>query len=133
MILQPFQGRLVSGNKTQGNSPKGEWQKIEAVFEVNEGQYVNKYCVTFFNDKINLLSGIKVGDAVEVTAVLQSREYQGKYYCNLNAMNVKLIQPQQPSQQQPSQQQPANVQQFYAAIQPQQQQQQQFEAHELPF
>ena len=34
---------------TKGTSARGEWQRQDVVFEMNEGSFARKICVTFFN------------------------------------------------------------------------------------
>lgn len=34
---------------TKGTSARGEWQRQDVVFEMNEGSFTRKICVTFFN------------------------------------------------------------------------------------
>ena len=34
---------------TKGTSARGEWQRQDVVFEMQDGAYARKICVTFFN------------------------------------------------------------------------------------
>ena len=34
---------------TKGTSARGDWQRQDVVFEMNEGSFARKICVTFFN------------------------------------------------------------------------------------
>jgi hypothetical protein len=64
-----------------------EWKKQEFVIETNE-QFPRKVCFTLFNDKNALLSNVGEGDEVEVSFNLESREFNGKWYHNVNAWKI---------------------------------------------
>ncbi len=64
-----------------------EWQKQEFVVETIE-QFPRKVCFTLFNDKLSLLEPIREGDEVEVSFNLESREFNGKWYHNINAWKI---------------------------------------------
>lgn len=70
-----------------GTSARGEWKKRDFVIETNEDQFPKKICFTLFNKVLN----VGVGAEVEVSFNLESREYNDKWYTNLNAYNVELI------------------------------------------
>ncbi len=65
-----------------------QWAKQEFVIETID-QYPKKVCFTLFNDKVGLVSSVKPGDEVEVSFDVESREYNGKYYHNLNAWKIE--------------------------------------------
>jgi hypothetical protein len=71
-----------------------EWSKQEFVIETEE-QFPKKVCFTLFGDKLSLLNGINVGSEVEVAFNLESREFSGKWYHNINAWRIN------PAQQSP--------------------------------
>lgn len=145
-MLVQFDARLASGNRSQGTSAKGDWTKIEAIFEVAGERWTDTLPVTFFNEKCQLLSGVKVGDAMHINANLRAREWNQRFYLEMTAVSATKIE-EQPIQQQPIQQQPkttANEQAFINALhlQPVQQQpiqqqpiqqQSNIEIGELPF
>ena len=65
-----------------------EWKKQEFVIETEE-QFSRKVCFTLFNDKSSLLSGYSEGDDVNVFFNLESREFKGKWYHNINAWKLE--------------------------------------------
>lgn len=71
-----------------------DWSKQEFVIETEE-QFPKKVCFTLFGDKLSLLNGIKVGDQVDVAFNLESREFSGKWYHNINAWRINPAQAQQ--------------------------------------
>lgn len=75
--------KAESGVSRAGN----EWKKQEFVLETS-GQYPKKICFTIFNEKFSLLEKLSEGDEVEVTFNLESREYNGKWFHNINAWKV---------------------------------------------
>ncbi len=64
-----------------------EWKKQEFVIETDE-QYPRKVCFTLFNDKTSLIDGLSTGEEVEVSFNVESREYNGKWFHNINAWKI---------------------------------------------
>lgn len=86
-----IKGKIVDSlQEVTGTSARGEWRRKEFVIETDE-QYPKKICFTLFNDKITLLEGYEVGADVEVSFNLESREYQGRYFHNVNAWKIDPI------------------------------------------
>ena len=82
-----------------GTNDKGQWTRTTLVVKTNQ-QYNNTVPVGFFNKEIT----VKAGDQVEVTAYVAGREYQGKYYAQIDGNEVRSLSPStQPSETQPSQ------------------------------
>ena len=68
-----------------------DWSKQEFVIESDE-QFPKNICFTLFGDKLSLLNGIKVGQEVEVSFNVESREFGGKWYHNINAWRINPAQ-----------------------------------------
>ncbi|MDP4185464.1 MAG: DUF3127 domain-containing protein [Bacteroidota bacterium] len=94
MSLQ-FKGRLETILPLQtGNSKNGNtWKKQEFVVETEE-QFPKKVCLSLFNDKISQLEGLTPNDQVEVYFSVESREFNGKWYHNINAWKIEKAQAQ---------------------------------------
>ena len=67
-----------------------DWSKKDMVFET-EGTYPKKICVTFFGEKEGQLTNLNEGDLVDVTFSVESREYNGKYFSNINAISCDAV------------------------------------------
>jgi hypothetical protein len=78
-ILEPESGVSRAGK---------EWQKQEFVIETDE-QYPRKVCFTLFGEKTSLINGLSEGEEVEVSFNLESREFNGKWYHNINAWKIE--------------------------------------------
>lgn len=84
-----LKGKLIrilnqeSGVARSGN----QWTKQEFVIETAD-QFPKKVCFTLFNDKVSMLAGLKTGEELEVSFDVESREYNGKYFHNLNAWKL---------------------------------------------
>lgn len=117
------------GQVQSGTSMNGEWQKLVFVGDTLE-QYSRKIAFTVMKPElINAFQNVRVGDDLEVSFSIESREYNGRWYTDVRCFNVTAInggvaqtsqpqqptvqaqptQPQQPMPQNPPQQ--ANVQQ----------------------
>jgi hypothetical protein len=67
-----------------------DWKKQEFILESNE-QFPKKICFSILNDKLSLLEKMKPGDEVEVFFNLESRDYNGKWYHNINVWKLEKI------------------------------------------
>jgi hypothetical protein len=79
-ILKPESGTSKAGK---------EWSKQEFVIETTEDQYPKKVCFTLFGDKVSLIQGLAGGQEVEVSFNLESREYNGRWFHNINAWKIE--------------------------------------------
>ncbi|MFV0364956.1 MAG: DUF3127 domain-containing protein [Mangrovibacterium sp.] len=76
------------GTSASGNA----WKKQEFVVETTENpQYPKKVCFTLFGDRMSSLQGINPGDEVKVSFDVESREYQGRWFHNVNAWRVEQV------------------------------------------
>lgn len=78
--------KLESGVSKAGK----EWKKQDFVIETNE-QFPKKVCFTLFGDKINLIDGTTEGTEIEVFFSLESRDFNGKWYHNINAWKIESV------------------------------------------
>ncbi len=65
-----------------------EWKKQDFVIETNE-QFPKKICFTLFGDKISLIDGTNEGSEIEVFFSVESRDFNGKWYHNINAWKIE--------------------------------------------
>lgn len=70
-----------------GQGKNGEWRKQNFIFET-EGQYPKKVCISTWGDKINT-STLQVGNMVNVSFDLESREYNGNWYTDARAWRME--------------------------------------------
>lgn len=80
-ILKPESGVSKAGK---------EWKKQEFVMETDE-QFPRKVCFTLFGDKVDLLNGLTSGQEVEVSFNLDSREFNGRWFTNVNAWKIDKV------------------------------------------
>lgn len=76
----------------RGTSQRGEWQKQEVVFEL-PGEFSRKVCVGFWGDKVMEISRMKEGDKVAVSANVESREYNGRWFTEVRAWRIATPKP----------------------------------------
>ena len=73
----------------RGTSTRGEWTKQEFVLEFPDGNYTSQACFTAFGqDKVAELDKYQVGDKVKVSFNLRSREFNGRWYNDLQIWKV---------------------------------------------
>lgn len=73
---------------TKGTPARGDWQRQDVVFEMNEGSFARKICVTFFN-KPEDVARLKEGAAYTVSVNIESREYNGRWYTDIRAWRIQ--------------------------------------------
>ena len=76
-----------SGTSKAGN----EWKKQSFILDTGS-QYNPEICFQLFGDeKIQLLKEYNEGDQIEVSFNLSSREYNGRYFHNIDAWRIEKI------------------------------------------
>jgi len=74
----------------------GDKQTFQSGFEKREfvvttqEQYPNDIKLDCIKDKIALLDALNPGDKVSVKFRIRGNEYQGRYFVNLNALDIRL-------------------------------------------
>ncbi len=71
----------------KGTSARGEWVKQEVVFEL-PGEFNRKICVGFWGDKAQEAATLKPGETIAVSANVESREYNGRWYTEVRAWRI---------------------------------------------
>ena len=67
-----------------GSSARGPWAKQEFILEYPDGNFTAKACFTAWGqEKVQDLGKYQVGDKVKVSFNLKSREYNGRWYNDL--------------------------------------------------
>ena len=72
----------------EGTSAKGPWRKAIAVFETEE-QYPKTLAVSFFNSNLEAATKIPLGTTCTVKFDIKSREFNGKWYTDLNGFGIE--------------------------------------------
>ena len=83
-------GRVFKiGGVTTGSGQNGPWSKLEFVIETEE-KYPKKVCFSAWNERVDDIQKIKVGDNVKISFDVSSREYNEKWYTDLRAWKIEL-------------------------------------------
>lgn len=83
-----LKGKVIQLLQQQsGMGKKGPWKKQEFIVET-QSQYPKKVCLSIWGDKIDQF-GVSVGDQVNVSVDLESREYNGRWYTEARAWKVE--------------------------------------------
>jgi hypothetical protein len=86
-------GRIVNILEIESGTSKAgkEWKKQGFVMDTGD-QYNPNVCFSLFgDDKIAMLSSYSVGEEVSVSFNLSSREYNGKWYHNVDAWKIEKM------------------------------------------
>jgi len=86
-------GKLVKKlDKETGVSKSGKaWEKQSILVEQSGTDYNKEVVISFFGDKIKSIRDIEVGSDVSVSINLSSREYNGKYYHNIDGWFIAKV------------------------------------------
>ena len=87
-----------------GSSARGPWTKQEFILEFPDGNFTAKACFTAWGqEKVQDLGKYQVGDKVKVSFNLKSREYNGRWYNDLQIWKIAPAgaQPAAPAQPAP--------------------------------
>ena len=100
-----IEGTLAQKLSVQsGNSARGPWAKQEFILEYPDGNFTAKACfLAWGQDKVQDLGKYQVGDKVKVSFNLKSREYNGRWYNDLQIWKIAPAgaQPAAPAQPAP--------------------------------
>lgn len=64
--------------------------KREMVVTVDDGRYPQEINLEFVQDKVALLDNLQAGQEVTVTFDIRGREYNGRYFNNLQAWKIEM-------------------------------------------
>ena len=76
--------KLIQDTKTFDSG----FTKREMVVIVEDGKYPQEINIEFVQDKISLLDDLQVGQEVTVTFDIRGREYNGRYFNNLQGWKI---------------------------------------------
>lgn len=69
-----------------------EWSKRDLVVTQDaDSKYPKDACITFFGEKMDSISRMKVGDEVDVELNIESREFNDRWYTNLNGFRADIV------------------------------------------
>lgn len=96
-MAQQINGKIIQLLPTQeGDSQRGHWMRGGFVVEYGE-EYPRKVAFTLFGEeKVNIVRSIPVGTMVTVKYIPESREFNEKWYTDLQAFSVSLLYAQAP-------------------------------------
>ena len=87
-----------------GSSARGPWTKQEFILDFPDGNFTAKACfLAWGQEKVQDLGKYQVGDKVKVSFNLKSREYNGRWYNDLQIWKIAPAgaQPAAPAQPAP--------------------------------
>ena len=86
-----------------GMSARGAWAKQEFILEFPDGSFTSQACFTAWGqDKVQELAKYPEGSRVKVSFNLKSREYNGRWYNDLQIWRIAPAGDAQPAPQAPA-------------------------------
>lgn len=81
-------GEIESGTTQNGNS----WSRQVIVLDIASfGNTYSKIALTVQNQRVNEMQEYAVGDRVEVGYAVTAREWNGKWFNNVDLINIKML------------------------------------------
>jgi len=72
-----------------GTSARGAWAKQEFILEYPDGNFTAQACFTAWGqEKVQELEKYQIGDRIKVSFNLKSREYNGRWYNDLQIWRI---------------------------------------------
>ena len=94
----------------QGTSARGPWAKQEFILEFPDGNFTAQACFTAWGqEKVAELDKYQAGDRIKVSFNLKSREYNGRWYNDLQIWRISPAGAAQPAAPAPTPAAPAPV------------------------
>lgn len=72
-----------------GIGKNGQWRKQDIIVETDR-QYPKKICISIWGDNINE-SQLVIGNNLDLSYELKSREFNGKWYTDVKAWKISLL------------------------------------------
>lgn len=95
-------GRIIKIQPTQqGTGKNGAWFKKEFIIETKE-QYPKKICVSAWGDKCDIIEGATIGDFLNLSVTIESREYNERWYTEIKAWTINVDRASLKPKQEPS-------------------------------
>ncbi len=89
-------GKIISFSGVESGTSAAtskEWRKIDVVIEWGE-KFKNQLCLTAFNDKVDLVQNLSIGDNVTVEYTANSRPWTKdgvtKWFHNISLVSINL-------------------------------------------
>ena len=88
-------GKIIAILPMQGGTSKSgnEWKKQDYILETHD-QYPKKVCFNLWGEKVDQFA-IQSGEELTVSFDIESREFNGKWYTNINAWKVDRVESNQ--------------------------------------
>jgi len=89
-----LQGKVIAAlPERSGTSARGDWKSQEFVIEYQEGQYPRHLVFTVFGaDRLQRFN-IQVGQNVLVAFDIDAHEWNGRWFTDIRAFDVRLVDP----------------------------------------
>ncbi len=70
-----------------GSGARGPWTRQDVIFDL-PGEFSRKLCVSFWNDRAQEAANLKEGDAYLISANIESRERNERWYTEVRAWKI---------------------------------------------
>jgi hypothetical protein len=90
-IILEASGKLIKKlENKKGTSNNHNWKYCQFVIET-ENMYNPNICFTIWNDRIEMVDRLDIGDNIKVHFKISSKEVDGRYFNNITAIKIERI------------------------------------------
>ena len=85
-------GKLVKKLSIESGISKSEktWKKQTCIIDTG-GEFNNEVCVSAFGDKMDSMNKLEIGMEVKILCNVYSREYNGRYFHNIDGYHFAIM------------------------------------------
>ena len=90
-MIYELKGKVLALEEiASGTSRNGQpWQRQNIVIDAEDGEYKTPVALVAFNDTVEDIKKLDLGDAVDVRFTISAREYNGRYYNDLRIFSIR--------------------------------------------
>lgn len=90
-MIYELKGKILSlGEVVTGTSRSGQpWQRQDVLVEMEDGEYKTPVALVAFNDVVDNIDKLNIGDPVDVRFTISAREYNGRHYNDLRVFSIR--------------------------------------------
>lgn len=80
------------GKEVSGTSNHSFWRFQDLIIQ-HDQKFIKHSCISFSAEKLFLLKDIRIGDSVQVNFRIESKKSNDKWFTNLRAISIRLLDP----------------------------------------
>lgn len=90
-MIYELKGKILTLDEVvTGTSRTGQpWQRQNVLVEMEDGNYKTPVALVAFNEVVDDIDKLNIGDPVDVKFTISAREYNGRHYNDLRVFSIR--------------------------------------------